>query len=794
MTINKTAGGRLAAITALVLAVALQVAPSAGANETRPEEASWSDWAVIGAGFVARRREPPGLDLPPVERRLADTQSRNTRKLSRGGRDDARQPEPTDTAAQAAVHAAPTLYNLWFYTTREGLHSVTITELAARSGASEVRIRNMALQGRLSITNAGNPVSWYVDEQSDAIWFVAASFESFHTAADAYHFVFNGRFAQPIAAGGDATPTLPGTPAPFTDTLRFEEEPDFQFSVGPVAAEPDADYWFWDYLYGGYKDQIEVALRVPHPAPGGTARMRISLRGWTDLEYGDEHEVYARLNGVDIGSSISWDGFDAAELVAEFDQDLLQPGGDNILTLHNSYAPGTHPGQFLDAVELSYSRMPTAENGALWLRAATAGTQRVDGLRSEQVVVLESPRGQAILREDVLLQPDDQGGWSVTFEAAEGVDYLVAERAGAYLATVAADFPSTLAKRNNAADYLIIAPREFSQTAQNLADYRGNRFGQVKVVWLDDIYDEFGSGREDPAAITAFMRNVQDKWLLAPSVVMIIGNGSLDHKDRMGYGDSFVPVSMVSTPWAIAPSDDRLLDNASQTSASFAIGRLPITSDEEGLAYLDKLVAHESGSYGNERFRAVLVADNPDEAGDFQANSEQLAEQLLLGSGFDSVVRLYHPQHGVRAGLTLSSTWEVGYVNYDGHGSSGQVGDGKEKFITAADADLLQNTAYPVFSALTCAAGDYSWPGTRSLAGALVLNPAGGAIAALAPTGLSLDADAHKLGTAFVDSLFAGMNSVGDALLEAKIQTAGSISGFMPLVYAVVGEPAVLAR
>jgi fermentation-respiration switch protein FrsA (DUF1100 family) len=122
------------------------------------------------------------------------------------------------------------------------------------------------------------------------------------------------------------------------------------------------------------------------------------------------------------------------------------------------------------------------------------------------------------------------------------------------------------------------------------------------------------------------------------------------------------------------------------------------------------------------------------------------------------------------------------------------VGDGTENFIKASDAALLQNTVYPVFAALTCAAGDDSMPGSRSLAGALVLNPTGGAIASLAPTGLSLDQDAQRLAYAFVDSAFAGMNTVGDAARDAKVQTTGSISEFMPRIYSVVGEPAVFAR
>ena len=148
----------------------------------------------------------------------------------------------------------------------------------------------------------------------------------------------------------------------------------------------------------------------------------------------------------------------------------------------------------------------------------------------------------------------------------------------------------------------------------------------------------------------------------------------------------------------------------------------------------------------------------------------------------------------VRNNLIDSSTWEAGYVSYDGHGSVAQVGNYAEKYITAEDASLLTNASLPIFTALTCAAGNYAYPGTRSLAGALVLNPAGGAISAVAPTGLSVDTGAQLIGNALVENIFGSNSTLGLSLKDAKIASQGSILEFMPRIYSVVGEPAVYAR
>ena len=228
--------------------------------------------------------------------------------------------------------------------------------------------------------------------------------------------------------------------------------------------------------------------------------------------------------------------------------------------------------------------------------------------------------------------------------------------------------------------------------------------------------------------------------------------------------------------------------------APFAIGRLPITSDEEGIAYVTKLALHESILDLPEREVAVLAADDPDDAGDFRANTEKMAG-LLLDLGFAEVTQLHHPLHDVSGTLARSETWEAGYVGYDGHGSAAQIGDYREKFLDAEVIAGLRNGVYPVFAVLTRGTGDDTLPGVRSLASALVLNREGGAIAALAPTGASLDANAQRLGDIFVEKLFGiAEATIGDALLESRLQNRDQLPGYMRHIYSIVSDPSTTAR
>ena len=149
--------------------------------------------------------------------------------------------------------------------------------------------------------------------------------------------------------------------------------------------------------------------------------------------------------------------------------------GSNTLTLRTSYEGGTHPGQLLDDIELDYQRLPISVDNQVWLHDVEAGTQTVSGFSSEEVMVIESPAGEAVLREDVQIDADGNEGYKVTFETVDGKDYLVVAKSAMELPALAIDHPSDLNQANNRGDYLIVAPRDFSATAQALGGYRSTK-------------------------------------------------------------------------------------------------------------------------------------------------------------------------------------------------------------------------------------------------------------------------------------------------------------------------------
>ncbi len=790
-----------------VAALALVATPPAAGSEPNAahvaEEQSpqWGEWTPLGGGLVGRRREPPRLERPLAERRVASVEARLRGRgeaavgSRQRGSEAARMAGVSGAAAPQAlagsVCARTPVAAAWLRTTAAGLHAVPVADLAGVIGGPVASVRAAARTGRLSLTSAGRDWSWRYDAGSDRVHFVAEPYHTFHTRENAYRAAVGAGRSMGVVRG--AAPRTRGIPVPFRDTLRFEEEPDMMFFTWATKDEPDADFWFWDYLYGGSGGRpfIDVGLAVPNPASAGTAEIRVHLQGGSQVFPGDDHQVdaYILLDDQEIWiGSATWDALRPAVLTADVPQVLLNPAGETRLRLRTGTRAAV---QFLNWVGVSYLREPVAADGSLWVRQTPAGLQSVSGFASPDILVIESPAGAAVLRQNVRVDAEG-GGWGVTFATRAGADYLVVEAGAVAEAALAPDYRSNLRARSNRADYLVITPDELGGTAEALAEYRRGRHAHVEVVCLSDIYDEFSGGREDPTAVARFMTQVAASWQRVPRAVVLVGAGKLDHRDRMGYGGSFLPVVMSDTPWALAPSDERLL--AGDGVAPYAIGRLPITSDQEGLAYVEKLMRAELSKPAGVR-SAVVAADNPDLGGDFHANADRLAARLT-GLGFGSVTKLYHlpRETRVRNALIDSATWQTAdYLNYDGHGSVAQLGDNRERFITTTDAGNLQNERAPIFTALSCSVGDDSWPGTRSLAGALVLNPQGGAIAALAPTGNSYDEGAQRLGNAFVDRLFGHGDSIGEAIRAAKAETRGEMDAYMPRIYGVVGDPSVQA-
>ena len=101
------------------------------------------------------------------------------------------------------------------------------------------------------------------------------------------------------------------------------------------------------------------------------------------------------------------------------------------------------------------------------------------------------------------------------FGAASGHRYLVTSPDSVRWPAVRAPLRTGLRSERNAAEYLVIGPREFLGAAQPLLDYRRNEGLLAKAVAIEDVYSEFGYGEGTPDSVP--IRSLDKAALLRPS-------------------------------------------------------------------------------------------------------------------------------------------------------------------------------------------------------------------------------------------------------------------------------------
>jgi hypothetical protein len=239
------------------------------------------------------------------------------------------------------------------------------------------------------------------------------------------------------------------------------------------------------------------------------------------------------------------------------------------------------------------------------------------------------------------------------------------------------------------------------------ASTQGGRY-DTTVVTSEQLYNQFHYGEKSVGAMRNFVR-----WELANSpaaqtnYLLILGKGLIVAERRQGSPLDLVPSSTRSG------SDNFLSANweNNQYTARMPTGRLPATSPQEIIRYLDKLKTHEA--LGAEPWRKNVVhlggGDGVNQQLEFEGyldKYKRLAEKPLFGG---TVVNTYRRRLSGGTNLPVNMTIApeinagVSLVTYFGHGSTSTF---DLNFGDPSDPGKGYNNPgkYPVFLLNGCAA------------------------------------------------------------------------------------------
>ena len=382
-------------------------------------------------------------------------------------------------------------------------------------------------------------------------------------------------------------------------------------------------------------------------------------------------------------------------------------------------------------------------------------------------------------------------------------------------------------------DYLIVTPSNLVVQAETLANFhRNNSNINVKVVSLPLIYNEFGGGKQDIAAIRNFVKYVYDNASNTANKVKylnLFGDASYDFKERIRNNTNVVPifhgfdVSQSLNPnnstnfslFSSFMSDDffTLMDDNEgnmQSSADLmdlAVGRMLVSSNTQASEMVNKVLEyHDERSYKRWRNNLVYYSDDPDPflSGDYllQKDLNELADEVSVANPFFNSNKIFTDAYvqEVSAGgprypqakKAFLDAIELGalVLNYYGHGNEESFA--VERIFEKTDAQALGNRfKYPLFITITCEFTRFDDPNRPTGGEYMYWNKAGGAIALLATTRQISQSLGIDLNEAIYDNLFTMENnsyiSIAESLRRAKI----SLGGSNKRVVFYIGDPAL---
>ncbi|MDA8019639.1 MAG: C25 family cysteine peptidase [Thermoanaerobaculia bacterium] len=725
--------------------------------------------------------------LPTVDDKLlSDTSFAASPHLAPSGR---RAGVETDRSSEKAAKASADAARI--VTRGDGLIRVTAADLATAMSRPVSELQAAIAAGGLELRRQGQPVGWMADG-SDLL-FLARSSESIYSSSDVVQVRFGPQteisavpaigsliFADGFETGDVSRWGGGGSGGGGVAALRALVAAELDvYPVTAVATDPDADFWHWEvYQAGGEAKSVGIA--TPAPTGSGDVTLRVFFQGFSETTAPIDHRARVSVGGTELGV-VSWDGSETATGTFTMSASLVGEGSTTV-TITPDQPPGVDFAIFyLDRVEIEYDRRAELIGDRLDAFRTTAGRYALDGLQPDSVAFdrtrPDQPRRLVITDGNVEV-PDGVKSLFVTHTSAATVPQAVEP-----------DYSSSLRSSDQGATYLVVSGAGLESAATQLAALRASSGFATRVVPIEDIYDEFSYGADDPLAVQRLLTWAVDHWDPAPTHVALLGDGSFDYRDNLGVGENLIHIPMVATENGLVPSAQRLADTDGDGVSDLALGVIPVRFLDEAEDYVANLTSRETTA-GAWRSTALWVADDPDAGGEFPSDLDLVQSNAPKQWTSFEVDLSRLAQEPAREALLGALSDGAGYVAFLGHGGIDRLTS--EGLLTSSDVATLTNGfERPVVAAMTCNVGRTDLPGFESLTEELLLGSSGGAIAVISPTALQFNAEGVGLMTRYFRP-DADDTTIGAALLRSVREwvAAGGDPAAARTV-ALVGDPAL---
>ncbi|HEX2957515.1 MAG TPA: C25 family cysteine peptidase [Chitinispirillaceae bacterium] len=395
-------------------------------------------------------------------------------------------------------------------------------------------------------------------------------------------------------------------------------------------------------------------------------------------------------------------------------------------------------------------------------------------------------------------------------------------------------------------DYLVICPDSFVSCGVKLAAYRNSYQSDdvenARAVSLSTITQKFPVDDSCPRAYSLWyaLKYAVENWSVTPEYVVLLGDDSVKVQEidtfvvktqSVGlmptfYYNTFIQKKIRGTiticdtllDFSDAPLLSVVIDsvppqhgtkihyerNLLQLPGIFALGRIPVKTIDECVAYINKVISYEQRGMNSYTYNRMILAADDAKQGELldpipsirhhQLAADNIAEKCFNGCFLDKTYLASFPRSSsgnheqARVHFFDAINKGARCAVYFGHGHPDSVSD--EGFLRASDTNLFSNDSFPfMFFSFSCSNGEFLRKSTPQMCKTFLLLPNGGCIAYVAATAPTYAASNENFGLSIFSQLDSSSLSIsiGKTLLNAFSATMNEINFY----YQVLGDPAL---
>ncbi|MDD2332300.1 MAG: C25 family cysteine peptidase, partial [Candidatus Cloacimonetes bacterium] len=592
------------------------------------------------------------------------------------------------------------------------------------------------------------------------------------------------------------------------------------------------DIWFWRKISAPNLDIVPFNLEYPKDSAINHFQAKIALYG---LTYSDpvppsgqyDHSAEVRLNQAMINMH-SWVG--QTEKIFEnanpMPNSYLRHGENHLyISLPGNTVMGDREQVLLDYATITYWREYKTSTDDILFAKPPLSSQYPYGLYQFEVSGFSDSNvslykiGSSVFNS-MQIEPFNLEGtapWTVTFQdsvaSADVKYYAVTEAKKMQPKQVRLNIVSDLQNPSNAADVILVTVREFVEcnATQQLVDLWEARGYTLKVVDVQDIYDEFNNGIRAAEPIRDFFRYAYNNWS-NPQLkhVILMGEGTDDERDfSTNRPYNLIPVKKLWTFKHGATASDNwyacIVGN--DFVADVSVARINIWAETQIENFAQKVAQYNNNPLPNRLWSSHItlasggkITDTDDK---FAQQSERIRRKAI--PNHYRVSRVYTSTQTVSPdyfGGTFSLKDAINsgsqFVQFMGHGGGRIWAD--YNLFNFTDVATLNNQAFPFVMSLACYCSAFDTRGAASISEALINQANKGSIATLGFTGLGYEYDDEDYGLALNEALFKhDFDSLGEAIIFTKARfftTCASVAATPALINgsAFLGDPLAKLR